>query len=693
MSIYKTYSPLQVEELFSNFLIESWSYSKVTQFARNEKQFEREYIFGERSKTSPSTIAGQAYHQALDSYFGAIMSGADKLDIVTLEVIAFEFIEEKPAYAWKLQKTTPTVADCVAEALKIVTALLKNFMYEVSTYEDDIEEILDVEVYCDEWLTINGVDLPMPCHGKIDLVVRTKDGKIAIVDHKSKKSFSTEEEIKLGGSKQAMTYIKLYEAKTKLKVDEVWFVENKYSKNKDKSKQLNRFTIEVDINVRKLYEVLLYQPIKRVIEAVSNPDYEYLINDSDNFVDRADLYDFMARTMIMDVDDFNIPDNKKDLIEKRLKKVRDASIKNISPKVIKNFKQNAASFIQYDLSNKNMSAKDKIEHVLSSFGTVVSVAKEFEGYSSNTFLLEVGLGVKIASIQNHRLDIANQLNVANVRISKDLTVHEGKSYLSVEFSKQRDKDLKYNAGDLVGRKIPIGKDNYGNTVHWDLDNHSTPHVLVCGATGSGKSVSVRSTIEYALLGPADVVIILDPKYEFTSYSSNPKCKVFNEIEHIEDAMADIVETMNEMVRTSQKANILIIFDEFADAVASARKGKDLIKKEMQEVGTFMNGNPKMALVATGELKPLEENLRVILQKGRSTGIRVMAATQRASVKVITGDAKVNFPVQICFRVPKEADSRVVLDEAGAESLSGMGDGLIKSPEYKDTVRFQAYYHN
>ena len=94
----------------------------------------------------------------------------------------------------------------------------------------------------------------------------------------------------------------------------------------------------------------------------------------------------------------------------------------------------------------------------------------------------------------------------------------------------------------------------------------------------------------------------------------------------------------------------------------------------------------------GELKSLEENLRVLLQKGRSTGFRIMAATQRASVKVITGDAKVNFPVKICFRVPKEIDSKVVLDEAGAEGLGGMGDGLIKSPEYPETVRFQAYWH-
>jgi len=130
--------------------------------------------------------------------------------------------------------------------------------------------------------------------------------------------------------------------------------------------------------------------------------------------------------------------------------------------------------------------------------------------------------------------------------------------------------------------------------------------------------------------------------------------------------------------------------------AQCRKGADLDVKEFVQVGSYAPKNgmppaPKMALKTTGTLNGLEENLRVLLQKGRSSGFRIIAATQRASVKVITGDAKVNFPVQICFRVPKEADSRVVLDESGAESLAGMGDGLIKSPEYTETVRFQAFY--
>lgn len=692
LSIYRSYSEDQLENLFSNYLVDSWSYSKLNQFSRNEKAFEMIHIYGQHSKSSAASVAGNAYHFALDRYFNA-WHEEKRFDIADLEMFAFDYIEERPAYIWKIQKTTPTVEECKKKALTTTAALLRNFFAELSTYEEQIAEIMYVEIYCDEFLTINGVDIPLPCHAKIDLVIRTHDNRVVIIDHKTKAAFSDEQAIKLSIGVQAMTYVSCFEAKTGEAVDEVWFVENKYSKNKDNSPQMIKYPVQLNKDTRRLYEAILYEPLKRMISAVSDPDYVYLINDSDNFVDKAELYDFWAKTMIAEVEEFNVSDNKRDLVEKRLKKIRDASLATISPKVIKEFKKNASEFIQYDLSDKDMTPQEKIEHVLRSFGTIVKVAHQFEGYSSNTFLLEVSAGVKISSIQNHRLDIANQLNVANVRISKELTVYHGKSYLSVEFSKERDRDLLFNTDDLVGRKIPIGKDNYGQVVYWDLDNHSTPHVLVCGATGSGKSVSVKSTIEYALLGPADVIVILDPKYEFTSYASHPKVKVYNEIIAIEEAMAEIVDTMNEMVKTGQRGNILIIFDEFADAVASSRKGKELILKELQEIGTYANGSTKMGMVTIGELKPLEENLRVILQKGRSSGIRVMAATQRASVKVITGDAKVNFPIQISFRVPKEADSRVVLDEAGAESLAGKGDGLIKSPEYKDTVRFQAYYCN
>src|SRR6185369_13878260 len=161
----------------------------------------------------------------------------------------------------------------------------------------------------------------------------------------------------------------------------------------------------------------LYEPLSRMVAAVNNPDYVYLINPSDNFVDKAELYDFWCRTMIAEVDDFNVDETKKAMVSRRLKKIRDSSIASVSPAIIKTFRENASQFIQYDLSNKNMTNEDKIEHVLRSFGIIVQVAHKFEGYSSNTFLLSVSAGVKVSSVFSRRLDIANALDVSNVRIS------------------------------------------------------------------------------------------------------------------------------------------------------------------------------------------------------------------------------------------------------------------------------------
>ena len=165
-------------------------------------------------------------------------------------------------------------------------------------------------------------------------------------------------------------------------------------------------------------------------------------------------------------------------------------------------------------------------------------------------------------------------------------------------------------------------------------------------------------------------------------------------------MKNLVEDMQSRAKTGIKSKTLVVFDEFADAVSASKTGPELDIKEKVLVGYYapkkidgipLPPEPKYEIKTVGRLKSLEENLKILLQKGRSLGFRIIAATQRASVKVITGDAKVNFPVQICFRVPKELDSKVVLDESGAETLSGMGDGLIKSPEYLDIVRFQGFY--
>lgn len=647
-----------------------------------------QFIFGIYSRKSASSIAGNAYHESLKLFFEKTKEGKT-VDLVELEQVAFDYIESVPANTWKLQKTSPTIEEAKKKANVASSGLLKNFLSEVSLYTEDLMEVLEVETKGEEFVSVNGVDIPLPCRYVIDLVILTKDGKRVVIDHKSKSTYTNEQEAALSIGVQAITYVLCYESKTGQTIDEVWFIENKASKNKDGGKQMQKFAITLDKDTRRLYEALLYEPLKRMIEAVSDPDHVYMINQSDNFVDQAELYDFWARTMISEVEDFNVEESKKSLIGQRLKKIRDASVASISPQVIKKFKENASSFINYDLSNKDMTTEQKIEHTLRSFGVQVQVAHKFEGYSSCTFLIEVSAGTKINNINQYRLNIASALDVANVRIGNELMVYENKSYLPVEYSKRTNNLLNWDKKYLTEKKIPVGVDNFDKIVYWDLENHATPHIMVCGSTGSGKSVFLRSTIEYAMEAGVENVYILDPKFEFLSYGD--KARVYNDIIDIENTMGELVIHMNELVKNGRKEHILIVFDEFADAVANSRKGNELKEYENVQTGNYADGRPKYTKQHVGDIKSLEENLRLLAQKGRSVGIRIIAATQRASSKIITGDAKVNFPVQICFRVAKEIDSRVVLDEAGAESLAGYGDGLIKSPEYLGTKRFQAFY--
>ena len=667
-----------LEEHFSQFLIDSWSYSGVATFARNEKEFERRYIYREPSRKSATTVAGTAYHAALELFFYNLREGL-QTPIAELQERAYQEIDRVEANQWKLGKKTPTVDDCITTATKTANALITNFYSEASIYTDSVAEILTVEERFESWLTINGVDIPLPCHSQIDLAVRMADGRIVIIDHKSKATYTDESELAYTGAKQAIIYALQWESRhPDLPVSEVWYMENKHSRNKDGSPQLRRLAITLDADTRRLYEAILYEPLRRMIQATSDPNYLYTINDADPLADRAELYDFWARTLIADIDDFlYLPESKRQLISLRRRKVRDASAASISPKVIKSFRRNAATFISYELRD-DMTNEEKIEHTLRMFGIMTKVAHTFGAYSSVSYLLEIGAGVMIRAIAQHALDIANAINVPSVRILPELTVYNGKAYLCVEAPQRSKEILLWDPKYLDGSRIPLGLDNFGQTIVWDIHNHSTPHMLICGATGSGKSVCIKSTIEYARLAGVQRIIVLDPKYEFIHSLTGPGIEVIADIEEVEARMAALVAEMQQRARTGQSEMTLIVFDEFADAVSSARSGKALdIKDEFGKV--------------VGRDKSLEENLKMLLQKGRSLGYRIIAATQRASTKVITGDAKVNFPVQVCFRVPKAVDSKVVLDEEGAETLAGRGDGLIKSPEYFGTVRFQGFY--
>lgn len=673
MNRYAKLTPEQLEEHFSNYLIDSWSYSGVSCFARNEKAFEMQYIYRERDRSSVSAIAGNAYHAAIKEYFNSFAEGGK--DVVSLTDIAYGYLDNLGANDWRLTDKFPTIEAAKAEATKSVNRLLNSFCSELSIYTDRIKRIIDVETMCESWVTVNGVDIPLPCHAIIDLTVELDDGRIVIIDHKSKSKYTQPDEIALVHGQQAVTYVVTFEANhPDMKVSEVWFIENKVSANTDKTPQLRKHVITMDDDNRRLFEALLYEPLRRMLEAVSNPDYIYTINTSDNFVDKALLYDFWARTQLSEVSDFKyIPEEKRELISARQRKIKDSSLAMVSPKIITEFRKNAASFITLDYSHTNMTTEQKIEHVLRTFSIPVQVAHKIEGFSCDTYLCEVAPGKELLSIFRYQMDIANALDVPRVRIQgQPLMMYQGKSYLGIEVNKKRTEDLLWDEKYLEGHKIPLGMDNFRRVITWNMDNHSTPHILVCGSTGSGKSVELISILYYAIAAGITDITILDPKWEFAGLDLPSSVKVISDIAEIEQAMADMVVDMNDRVKNRVKRLSLVIFDEFADAVDQSRKGKQL---------------------APGE-KSLVENFKMMLQKGRSCGFRFVAATQRASVQTIPGDIKANLIVRVCFKLFSGTDSKVVLDTEGAEALTMLGDGLISSPDYIDgLIRFQGFYHS
>jgi len=673
MNKYALYDKDRLEELFSNYLIDSWSYSKVSTFARNEKAFEMLYVYRETEKRSISSIAGNAYHCALAEYFKAF--NAERKGLVDLTAIAYEYLDELPANEWKLTDKFNSIDLAKIEATRQVNALLQNFVSEIDTYTENIAEVLQVEEKESAWVTVNGVDIPLPLHYVADLVARTFDGKTVIIDHKSKSAYTGEDEVVLTHGQQAITYALGYESiHEDSKIDEVWFIENKVSQNKDKSAQLRKHVLELDTDSRRLYEYYLYQPLRRMIQATSDPDYIYVINNGDNLSDKATIYEFSTRTLIAEVDDFeHIPEEKKELIRKRQRKIKDSSVAMISPAVITKFRRDAASFITFDYTHSNMTPSEKIEHAFRTFGKQVRVAHEIEGFSCTTYLCEVAAGVKISELKSYTLDIANALDVPSVRIAGQLVMHEGRSFLAIEVNnKSRNGSLNWDLSYLEDKKIPLGLDNFHQPVVWNIANQSTPHMLVCGASGSGKSVMLRSTIKYAQAAGIEDIVILDPKYEFAELNGTDGISVFSDIEDIETALEGMVGTMQAMVKNKQKKLRLVIFDEFADA---QDQSKELHRRDKE--------NPTM---------PLEVSFKMLLQKGRSCGFRFVAATQRADTKTISGTTRANFAVLVCFRMPKAADSRVILDEDGANALFGGGDGLVKSPEYMDQIiRFQGFY--
>ena len=361
----------------------------------------------------------------------------------------------------------------------------------------------------------------------------------------------------------------------------------------------------------------------------------------------------------------------------------------------KNFKLPSVNFLQkpnkttHNIDEKELD--DKIKYLidkLAHFKIDGDVVRTYAGPVVSTFEFKPAANVKVSKILNLQDDLAMALSAETIRIQAPIP---GKDVVGIEIPNENvdtiylrelldDKLFKDSASPLT---IALGKDIVGKPFVTDLKK--LPHLLIAGTTGSGKSVGINAMILSLLYknSPDQLrLLMIDPKMlEFSIYNDIPHLltpvitkpkqaiaalnNMVSEMERRYELMAESrtknIENYNEKVKRVGGENfpyIVVIIDELADLMMTS--GKDV-----------------------------ELSIARLAQKSRACGIHLIIATQRPSVDVVTGLIKANLPSRISYRVGQKIDSKIILDQMGAESLLGRGDMLFTPPGAPALVRLHA----
>jgi S-DNA-T family DNA segregation ATPase FtsK/SpoIIIE len=321
------------------------------------------------------------------------------------------------------------------------------------------------------------------------------------------------------------------------------------------------------------------------------------------------------------------------------------------------------------------------------------------------FELELSAGVKVSQISTLANDMARALGVGAVRVVAPLP---GKHTIGIEVpnsekERVRMKDMMQLAGSRPGRmEIPLflGKDSSGEALVSDLTE--MPHLLIAGTTGSGKSVCINSIITGILLTkrPDEVnMILIDPKMvEMTAFNTIPHlmCPIVTETQRAVQILEWATVKMDERYALLAEARVKNVAEynslEAEEIIRrfnpTSPEEEEKIPKRLPYIVIVIDELADLMMTAP---KEIEAYVVRLAQKSRAVGIHIVLATQRPQATVVTGLIKSNMPTRIGFRVAARLDSRIVLDQNGAETLLGGGDMLFLKPGTSDLVRAQGTF--
>ena len=333
----------------------------------------------------------------------------------------------------------------------------------------------------------------------------------------------------------------------------------------------------------------------------------------------------------------------------------------------------------------------RIEETLASFKVEARVREINPGPAVTQFALEPGNGVKVRRISELQNDLALAMAAKSLRIEAPIP---GEARVGLEIPNAQvstvglRETLESNqfAKSKAKLPLPLGRDVNGRYVVHDLTK--MPHLLIAGATGSGKSVCLNGIISTFLLTrtPDDVkLLMIDPKMvELTGYNGVPhlQCPVVTEMDKVVGVLRLVLREMERRYNLFSRLGVRNL-DGYRAKVADEPGAENLpyLVVIIDELADLMMTTPE----------EVESLLVRLAQMARATGIHLIIATQRPSVDVVTGLIKANVPARIAFAVSSRVNSQVVLDMPGAERLVGKGDMLFLPPDAPKPVRIQGAF--
>jgi S-DNA-T family DNA segregation ATPase FtsK/SpoIIIE len=353
--------------------------------------------------------------------------------------------------------------------------------------------------------------------------------------------------------------------------------------------------------------------------------------------------------------------------------------------------------------NELYEKKQVIEEKLREFKIEGEVKEYHPGPVITTYEFYPYPGVKVSQVASYAEDLSLALKAESVRIQRI----PGKSSLGIEAPNNKREIIKVR--DLIQTEhfmkspskltIALGKTVHGGPYITDLS--VMPHLLIAGATGSGKSVALNSIITSILYkaSPEEVnLILIDPKrLEFSIYDGIPHllCPVVKDSRKAEAILLDVIKKMEARYHKLGLLRVRNIeqYNKQVQRMIREQKGKwpELENEELKPLPYLVVIIDELAELMMIGAQEVEYCIARLAQLARAVGIHLVMATQRPSIDVITGTIKNNFASRIAFRVPSKIDSRIIIDTGGAERLLGMGDMLFMPPNYPRIIRLHCSF--